>query len=163
MILVDVNIYTPTQVINNGWIEIKDGKIKNFGSGNKTGISLKGHHVIPGLIDVHFHGAFGYDLMLTDKQGYLELSRKLTNYGVTSYLPTTLTDSLSLTKKVVSNLAKYIKTQPSDVAQMLGIHLEGPFISKQYPGAQDQKYIIKPNLTALKQLVKANLIWIFFN
>ena len=154
MILTDVSIYAENQVIDNGWIEIRDGKIFDFGAGKKAGISFKGLKVVPGFIDVHFHGSFGYDLMLTNKEGYKVLSTKLLANGVTSYLPTTLTDSKLALKKALTNLSSYIENQPSDVAQMLGIHLEGPFISKHYPGAQDQKYIIKPDLKTFKEFNK---------
>jgi N-acetylglucosamine-6-phosphate deacetylase len=154
MIFTNVTIYAYDRTINNGWIEVSNGKIKDYGSGNKSGISLKGRHVVPGFIDVHFHGSFGIDVMSADQSEFKKLSSNLLKYGVTSYLATTLTDSLTVLNKALSRLSKYISTQSSEQSQMVGIHLEGPFISPKYPGAQDQKFIIKPSLTKFKTLNK---------
>ena len=155
MILTDLTIHSHDKTINNGWIEVSNGKIKSYGSGKKNGISLKGMHVVPGFIDVHFHGSFGIDVMSADELDLKKLSSNLLKYGVTSYLATTLTDSLPVLNKALSRLSNYILTQTNDYAQMVGIHLEGPFISPKYPGAQDQKYIIKPNLAKFKALNKS--------
>jgi N-acetylglucosamine-6-phosphate deacetylase len=155
MIYTDVKIYAETKVINQGWIEVENGKIKNFGSGHKAGTSLKGLSVIPGFIDIHFHGSFGIDLMSTNEKGYKDLSKKLLKYGVTSYLATTLTDDPKVLKLVLNSLSAYIKSQAKGLSQMVGIHLEGPFISKKYAGAQDQRYIIDPNLKLMDEFIKA--------
>jgi N-acetylglucosamine-6-phosphate deacetylase len=155
MILTDVKIYAHDQVIDNGWIEIKSGKIINYGKGKKNGTSLKGLHLVPGFIDVHFHGSFGIDIMSTDNNGFEKLSKHLLENGVTSYLPTTLTDSLPVLNKTLKRLATYIPKQNKEVAQMVGIHLEGPFISPLFPGAQDKKFIIKPNIKKFEALNKA--------
>jgi N-acetylglucosamine-6-phosphate deacetylase len=155
MILKDVIIHAHDKTINNGWIEISNGKIKSYGSGKKSGLSLKGLSIIPGFIDVHFHGSFGIDVMSADQAELKKLSSNLLKHGVTSYLATTLTDSLPVLNKALNRLSKYISTQTSEYSQMVGIHLEGPFISPKYPGAQDQKYIIKPNLAKFKALIKS--------
>ena len=155
MILTDLTIHSHDKTINNGWIEVSNGKIKSYGSGKKNGISLKGMHVVPGFIDVHFHGSFGIDVMSADELDLKKLSSNLLKHGVTSYLATTLTDSLPVLNKALTRLSKYISTQTNEYAQMVGIHLEGPFISPKYPGAQDQKYIIKPNLAKFKALNKS--------
>jgi N-acetylglucosamine-6-phosphate deacetylase len=155
MIFTNLTIYAHDKTIINGWIEVSNGKIKNYGSGNKSGISLKGMNVVPGFIDVHFHGSFGIDVMNAEQSEFKKLSSSLLKYGVTSYLATTLTDSLPALNKALTRLAKYISTQSNEFAQMVGIHLEGPFISPKYPGAQDQKYIIKPSLAKFKALSKS--------
>ena len=155
MIFTNLTIYAHDKTINNGWIEVSNGLIKNYGSGNKSGISLKGRHVVPGFIDVHFHGSFGIDVMSANQDELKKLSSNLLKYGVTSYLATTLTDGLPQLNKALSQLANYITSQTNDYAQMVGIHLEGPFISAKYPGAQDQKYIIKPSLDKFKALNKS--------
>jgi N-acetylglucosamine-6-phosphate deacetylase len=155
MIFTNLTIYAHDKTIINGWIEVSNGKIKNYGSGNKSGISLKGMNVVPGFIDVHFHGSFGIDVMNAEQSEFKKLSSSLLKYGVTSYLATTLTDSLPALNKALTRLAKYISTQSNEFAQMVGIHLEGPFISPKYPGAQDQKYIIKPSLAKFKALNKS--------
>jgi N-acetylglucosamine-6-phosphate deacetylase len=156
MIYNDVKIFGEKKIINKGWIEVENGKIKNFGSGSKRGISLAGLMVVPGFIDIHFHGSFGIDLMTADQKGYQNLSKNLLKYGVTSYLATTLTDDATKLKTVLNNLSSYIKTQIKGLSQMVGIHLEGPFISKKYAGAQDQRYIINPNLKLMKEFIEAS-------
>jgi N-acetylglucosamine-6-phosphate deacetylase len=155
MILTNLIIHAHDKTINNGWIEINNGLIKNYGSGKKSGVSLKGMQLLPGFIDVHFHGAFGIDVMSANQDELKKLSSNLLKYGVTSYLATTLTDSLPQLNKALSQLASYITNQKNDYAQMVGIHLEGPFISPKYPGAQDKKHIIKPDLNKFKVLNKS--------
>jgi N-acetylglucosamine-6-phosphate deacetylase len=154
MIYTDLTIHAHDKTINSGWIEISKGKIKSYGSGKKRGVSLKGMHIVPGFIDVHFHGSFGIDVMSANQLDLEKLSSNLLMHGVTSYLATTLTDSIPELNKSLTRLSNYISTQTNEYSQMVGIHLEGPFISPKYPGAQDKKYIIKPNLAKFKSLNK---------
>ncbi len=87
----------------------------------------------PGFVDVHIHGAFGIDFMTSSKLRVMELSDRLQAEGYRGYLPTTVTASLDDVKRALDNLP--------DHPIVWGFHLEGPFISRTYPGAQPQAHI----------------------
>ena len=136
-------------ILNNARIKgevynvVLNGKIiaeitnENIGEG----LDLKGKTLIPGLIDVHSHGRNGIDTMDADFEKLCLMYAKL---GTTSWLPTTMTESYEDLIKVC-NAPRCFKG-----ANILGIHLEGPFISKKYKGAQDERFIKKPNVNDLK-------------
>ncbi len=114
-------------------IEIADGKIKAIGENLKSGdIDAKGLRVIAGLIDVHTHGCGGFDTMDGD---FAPLCEKYAEHGTTSFLPTTMTmDTSSLLR--VTNADTNCRG-----ANILGFHLEGPYISAKYKGAQNKAHI----------------------
>jgi N-acetylglucosamine-6-phosphate deacetylase len=89
-----------------------------------------------GLVDVHCHGAFGTDFMSASRQDLVDLSDKLREIGYTAWLPTTVTASLDSVRRALDQLPEH--------AMIPGFHLEGPFISKVYPGAQPPEYILNP-------------------
>lgn len=119
-------------------IEIEKGVIKNVLENTNSGdFDAKGMRVIPGLIDVHTHGMFGLDTMDADFEKMCYLYAKS---GTTSFLPTTMTMSMQDISKVCEAKTDF----PG--ANILGFHLEGPYISKKYKGAQDEKYIKNPSV-----------------
>jgi N-acetylglucosamine-6-phosphate deacetylase len=89
-------------------------------------------YVIPGFIDIHIHGSQGADVMDADIDALYVISKSIHSHGVTSYLATTMTAS--------NEAAKYKGIQHQQVANILGIHLEGPFISAGKIGAQNPNY-----------------------
>lgn len=92
--------------------------------------------LIPGFVDVHFHGAYGIDFMSASREDLVVLAEKLLLEGYEVFLPTTVTSSLTDCMKAVSNMP--------DHPMMPGFHLEGPFISPYYPGAQPREAIADP-------------------
>jgi N-acetylglucosamine-6-phosphate deacetylase len=151
MIYTHCTIVTPKQTIENGWIEVTDGRIRAIGQGPNNGIDMKGMLCLPGFIDQHIHGGFGVDFMQADATLLAHFSRSVLAHGVTSYLATTLTDTDDTIRQALTRLSGYVTTQPTDLANCVGIHLEGPFIHPQFPGAQDQANIIAPNKATLKE------------
>lgn len=91
---------------------------------------------IPGFVDVHFHGAFGIDFMSASPEEMLRLCGQLEGQGYDAVLPTTVTASVMAVQRALSALP----THPL----VPGFHLEGPFISPKYPGAQPQDAILDP-------------------
>ena len=123
-------------------IVLEDGIIEEITKEYRgEGVDLKGKTLIPGLIDLHSHGRNGLDTMDADFERLCLMYAKL---GTTSWLPTTMTESYDDLIKVC-NAPRCFKG-----ANILGIHLEGPFISKKYKGAQDEKFIKKPNISDFK-------------
>lgn len=92
--------------------------------------------LIPGFVDIHIHGAFGIDFMSATSDEMLTLCRRLAGEGYEGFLPTTVTADAASVRQALSAL-------PDD-PMILGFHLEGPFISEVFPGAQPQDYIASP-------------------
>jgi len=92
--------------------------------------------LVPGFVDIHIHGAFGLDFMAGSTDDVLALCRKLEGVGYEGFLPTTVTSP-------VDTVLEALERMPID-PMILGFHLEGPFISPAFPGAQPPNYIIEP-------------------
>lgn len=150
MIYTNCTIVTPTQVIEQGWIAIKDGLIEALGQGAATGIDMQGAICLPGFIDQHIHGGFGVDFMHADNAQMSHFSKAVLEHGVTTYLATTLTETDEAIRQALTRLSDYTANQSTDVAQCAGIHLEGPFVHPEFPGAQAKDHIIPPDKTLLK-------------
>lgn len=112
-------------------------------------IDAKGSFVCPGLIDLHIHGAGGMDTMDGTPEALETISRVVLKSGVTSFLPTTMTMSKEKIYKALENIRKS-QNKMKDGANILGAHLEGPFINKKYKGAQNEKYIRKAHIEFIK-------------
>ena len=119
-------------------IRVENGKFAEIGKINESGIDLQGQEVIPGLIDIHTHGAMGVDTM--DGENIEKISEYLLKNGITSWLPTTMTVSMEDIKRVTDTIPN------TKGAKILGYHLEGPYISKNRKGAQNEKYIKNPDI-----------------
>ena len=89
--------------------------------------------LIPGFVDIHIHGAFGIDFMSASRNDMVELCDKLEQVGYEMFLPTTVTASAADVATALTNIP--------DHDLIGGFHLEGPFISTEYPGAQPKEYI----------------------
>ena len=115
-------------------------------------IDAKGGYIAPGLIDIHIHGYLGKDVCDGEEESIRTISKGLLANGVTGYLPTTMTVDMKVIKKaleVCRNLKEESKTW--DGSAILGCHAEGPFISEAKKGAQDAKYILKPDAEFIKE------------
>ncbi len=109
-----------------------------------TIIDLDGHYLAPGFIDVHIHGANGYDTMDGTTNALDEISKILPKSGVTSYLATTMTMSKTRIHQSLACAKTLIDNNQHAGAELLGIHAEGPFISEQFKGAQNPEFIVSP-------------------
>lgn len=112
-------------------------------------IDAKELNVIPGFIDGHIHGAAGADTMDATEEAIDSIAKMLPKEGTTSFLPTTITQSVENINKALKNLATY--EHKEGLAEVLGIHLEGPFIEASKKGAQPGEYIIKPDLNQFNE------------
>ncbi len=155
----NAEIYTPYEHIRRGFILVEEGVIKAIGkesySGSRNGleeIDLDGRIIGPGLIDTHIHGLYGYDTMDARQESFIEMSRILPRYGVTSFIPSTVTSP----HEILLNVSKAFKTaydawNPSMGARLLGLHLEGPYINVEKAGAQNKEFIRKPSIEEFMQ------------
>ena len=144
-------------------LEIKDGKITNIYPYNQEKVDKDygNERIVPGFIDVHCHGYGGYDTNDATEDGLKNWLKNITSQGVTGLCPTTITQSKQVLTNAVKNVAKVYAQNPEG-AEILGIHLEGPYISKEYKGAQPEEYIVKSNVEEFKEYQEAanNLIQI---
>jgi N-acetylglucosamine-6-phosphate deacetylase len=152
-------IYTENQVIQNGYIKIDDGKIVEFGPLHQLTspsdyqiIKIPDDYsIIPGMIDIHIHGANGGDAMDATIDALDIMASTLPKEGTTSFLATTMTEDASVIEKALRNACEYIHSfQTEGKAEIVGIHLEGPFIHKDKAGAQPIKHILHPNIELFK-------------
>ncbi len=97
-------------------------------------IDAHGLWVAPGFIDVHVHGGDGHDTMDATPQALHSMARFFARHGVTSYYPTTMSAPAEAIARAIENVAA--TPQPEHGAQHLGVHVEGPFLSRDFPGAQ---------------------------
>ncbi len=155
MIIKNIKIVTLNKLIEKGFIEVKDGKIASINEGEYTGNEndvVDGNNKIamPGFIDIHMHGACGYDFMDASVEQIKEVANKLYEEGTTTFLATTLTSDHESLKNVCLTVKEAMKEVPS----LGGIHFEGPYINAKYKGAQNEAFIRKPNVEELKEYVK---------
>ena len=134
-------IVTPFRVLERGTITIRDGRIVDVSGGEHapsakgTIIHAEGLTVAPGLIDIHVHGAVGYDTMDATPEVIQAISRFFARHGVTSFLPTTMTANREDTLAAIQNVARCLGPCPGG-AEVLGLHLEGPYVNESQAGAQ---------------------------
>ncbi len=122
-----------------GDILVRDGLIKSIGKGiegDDEQIDLNGKRVIPGLIDVHFHGAVGYDVMDATPEQILEIADFLAKEGTTSFLPTTITAGIEDIESALANIREAASRQRSG-SSIEGVHIEGPYLNELYKGCHD--------------------------
>lgn len=136
-------------------IEIVDGKIQRILSYNQGNVDIDcdTNRIVPGFIDVHCHGYGGYDTNDATEEGLKAWLKNVTSEGVCALCPTTITQSNEVLTNAVKNVAKVYSQKPEG-AEILGIHFEGPYISKEFKGAQPEEYIVKPNIEEFKQYQK---------
>ena len=125
-------------------IEIKNKKIVHiFPYGSKpTDIDYNDKRIVPGFLDIHCHGAYGFDTNDANEEGLRNWAKHIASEGVTAFLPTTITQSEEVLTKAVTNVANVME-KGYEGAEILGIHLEGPYLNAQYKGAQPEQFIVK--------------------
>ena len=149
------NIYVEGKGIIKTSLQEKDGKIASFE--NNDGLKLDDKYiVIPGFIDRHIHGANHSDAMYATIKDLHNISATIATEGVTSFLPTTMTDAKDRIIKALQNINEYMKKENYGGAEVLGAHLEGPFISAKHKGAQPLEYILPCKVETFKEFQEAS-------
>lgn len=108
--------------------------------------------ITQGLVEQHIHGAFGCDFMHCSVDELLDVSDLLAQKGVTAFFPTIMTDSLNLIKERIKIVKKAKEKQKQKTSQIIGIHLEGPFINPDKSGIHEKKYILPLNINYYKEI-----------
>lgn len=147
-----VDIYTGMTIVKDGFVRF-DEAIKDVGTMDEFKILLdddvfdgNGNILVPGFIDVHTHGGYGFDTMDGNVDQINEMVNLIAkNEGVTTIFPTTMTQS----NDAIENSMKALKKVKEMNRLVGGIHLEGPFVNPIYKGAQPMQYMQAPSIELL--------------
>ncbi len=128
-------------------LEVTDGKISDIlPYGSQTADEDYGSlRIVPGFLDIHCHGAYGFDTNDANEEGLRNWTKNVVNEGVTAFLATTITQSEEVLTNAVANVAKVME-EGYEGAEILGIHFEGPYLDMVYKGAQPEQHIVKPSI-----------------
>lgn len=170
MIIRNVKVYTEEMEFVEGEIVLQDGRIEaapGSGTGEDSGKTLAGEEVldgggcyaIPGLIDLHFHGCKGYDFCDGTSEAIAKIAEYEASVGVTAICPATMTLPVNELEEILAVAAKYKKENASGgqgVADLVGVNMEGPFISEAKKGAQDERNIISCDAGICRRFLNAS-------
>jgi N-acetylglucosamine-6-phosphate deacetylase len=154
--IINGRIITPESIIENGSLLISDGIITEISdkeiSSNADIIDAEGNFISPGFIDIHVHGGGGSDFMDGTIRDFLTIAETHLQYGTTALVPTTLTAEK---ENLLYILDIYRKAAKQNVkgAQFLGMHIEGPYFAMSQKGAQDARYIRKPDKKEYTEII----------
>lgn len=141
-------------------LEIDGGRIKQLAekidfSADETVIDCAGYRIVPGFVDVHIHGCAGTDTMDATREAIENMAKYLITKGVTSFCPTTMTVGKDAIIAAVKNV-KDCADKPCEGAAVVGVNMEGPFISEKRKGAQKSDHIIQPTFDVFKEIYDAS-------
>ncbi len=156
--LTNGRIVLPTKVVTDQALLIDGGRIVGLSSladlaDDRPHIDVGGRLIAPGLIDIHIHGALGHTFNEASAAAFATITRENARCGVTSLLATTATDSIENLLASLEVAAQWMASdQPG--AQLLGVHVEGPYFSMAQRGAQDPAHIRNPDDGTAEQLLE---------
>ena len=151
-------VYISGQLWNTN-ILLKNGKIEGFFTSLEPEegdmvYDASGCFVVPGFIDIHTHGGCGVDVNGASKEDFERIGRFFAAQGTTSWLCSILTDTKEQTLKCIKEAVAHQKDH-ENCADLLGIHLEGPFLAQEYKGAMPKHLLIEPDMELLREYQKA--------
>ena len=163
MIIQSKKVWLADQFIGAA-IEMNDGKITGvFPYGTKeVDVDYGDKRIVPGFIDIHCHGAFGFDTNDANEEGLRAWTKGIVTEGTTALLATTITQSEEVLTAAVANVAKVME-EGYEGAEILGIHFEGPYLDMLYKGAQPEQHIVKGTIEQFdryQEAAKGNIKYI---
>ena len=137
-----------------GAFEVRDGKFASVLAENvpADAIDLQGATVIPGLIEVHSHGAAGFDFSDGDYEGLKAMAAYYAGVGVTSFAPASMTLPYDVLAVAFGNAKKLVQEDLPGLSVLRGIQMEGPYFSYKKRGAQNADYLKEPDFEGFKKL-----------
>ncbi len=151
MIVQSKNVWV-SGVFIEAQVEIENGKIQAiYGYGEKKVDQDFGEdRLLPGMIDIHCHGGLGFDTNDADPEGLRTWAKMLAQEGITSFCPTTVTQSEEILSNALKNVANVVE-EGYEGAEIVGIHFEGPYLNVANKGAQPEPYIVSPTVEQFKK------------
>jgi N-acetylglucosamine-6-phosphate deacetylase len=152
--IVDGEVYIEHRFLKKT-VKIDDGKITILPPNHKIEpdaaiLNATGKKVVPGFIDVHTHGQVNVDVNAATAEDYEKICRFAAGNGTTSWLCSVLTDTKEQTEWCIDEFLKHQEMEHKG-ANLLGIHLEGPFLAKEYKGAMPEYLLQTANMPLLKE------------
>ena len=163
-LLKNATVYAETGKIEQGYVLIAGEKVADIGPMSlcPTDIDAKvvelspQFAVVPGFIDVHIHGAAGADVMDATPAALHTMANTLPAEGTTSFLATTMTAPSEQIEAALRNVARYMaEANRPGAAEVLGVHLEGPFLSPKRAGAQHPRHLVDPDVSLFQRWQEA--------
>ena len=161
LLVYNVTVYPNGQNrIRNGGLLICDGKVEKIltdweGYLNEDieKIDGQGLDLLPGFIDVHVHGGYGYDFLENPDEAVSTFSRETVKEGCTAYLASLVCDW----QDTLVECMKHYRNMPLDLpAQCLGIHMEGPYVSREYKAVMKEETIRDPSMAEFREMEEAS-------
>jgi len=157
------SIIDGSRVIRRPVVVLEDGRVASVFSRDEAELpcdaeirDFPGATLAPAFLDVHIHGAAGHDVMDAAPDFPAAMGRFLASRGTGAYLATTVTAPMDRTLKAVSSLARVISEGPAaGQARPVGIHLEGPFLSREKCGVQPPEHLLEPDIATFDRLFEA--------
>lgn len=154
MFLINANVLDDKFCLRKADIEIEDGKIVRLEDSlpykeEDLVVDCAGYTIVPGFVDVHVHGGAGADSSDGDAEGLRNMAKFLLTKGVTSFCPTTMTVSDAEILKALETIRSCMDDKEG--AKIVGVNLEGPFISPKKKGAQGDEFIQVPDYDVFKK------------
>ena len=154
MLYKNANLFLDGERFVYGDFLVENGRFAAIGAlgGGEHAIDLCGATVIPGLIDIHTHGNSGADFSDGDYAGLKRMGKYLLTKGVTAFAPTSMTLPYEQLGQAFATAKRLYEEAPPDSARLIGIHMEGPFLSAKKKGSQNAAYLKKPDYEAFRDL-----------
>lgn len=162
LILNNVNVYTENNIIKKGCVVVRDQRIHAIGTEEllkqfphaEIKTFSADQHLVPGFIDLHVHGVNGSDVMDNSVDALQNISYSLAKEGTTSFLATTMSAAPEVIASTLKTVHQFMQTKYNG-AEVLGVHLEGPFIASDKANAQRADKIQKPAISLIEQWQQA--------
>lgn len=164
IIIINGTIITPFHLVSGKAIIVEKGRIKEIVNKEElcttalTGAEVikgKDKYIVPGYIDIHVHGGGGSDVMDGNYEAINQIAIAHSHFGTTSFLPTTMTMSKDKIIRSLRSICKAVK-KGTEGAEILGIHMEGPYINPEKKGAQKEDDIKKISIEGFLEFNQAS-------
>jgi N-acetylglucosamine-6-phosphate deacetylase len=147
-------------VLGPGYVRVENDVIAEVGEGRPSArpdLTLSGGTLVPGLVDLQVNGYYGHDLVDADEDGWHTVVRRLPETGVTAFMPTFITAPVKVLADALHRTVALLPGLPAG-SRVLGVHLEGPFLSERRRGAHNADHLVDPTPEALDALLETGLV-----
>ena len=159
----NASLYVQQELHQEGWVLVEGGLVAEAGQGAPPSvpqarfIDVGGLILAPGLIDLHVHGALGYDTMDATPHALRQMARFYARHGVAAFLATTTSSPLESILAALENVADVMRSGTGG-ATLLGAHVEGPYLNAERAGAQDPSHIRDPDADEWRQILSTGVV-----